>query len=117
MACGWIKRRALPSRRKAAAAVGPPGAGEHQTGLAADLAIPALLEGKDPLTQAFADTVQGAWLQTRAHARGFIVRYPKGKEESTRVIAKPWHVRYVGAVHAHRMFAGKLCVEEYLYDA
>lgn len=117
MACGWIKRRALPSRRKADAGVGAPGAGEHRTGLAADLAVPALLEGKDPLTQAFADTVQGAWLQTRAHAWGFIVRYPKGKEESTGVIAKPWRVRYVGAVHAHRMFAEKLCLEEYLYDA
>ena len=31
-----------------------------------------------------------------AHRFGFIIRYPKGKEDLTYYNYEPWHLRYVG---------------------
>ncbi|MFZ5974402.1 MAG: M15 family metallopeptidase [Bacillota bacterium] len=95
--------------------VAPPGASEHQLGLAADVTVPEYLSMKDPLIESFAQTAQGKWLGAHAHAFGFILRYPQDKTESTGVIYEPWHLRYVGAIPARRIFLGKMCLEEYLY--
>ena len=105
-------------RRAQAAActvVAPPGASEHQLGLAADVTVPAFLSMKDPLIEAFADTPQGVWLAEKAAETGFVLRYPADKQESTGVCFEPWHLRYVGEVHAERMRRGHMCLEEYLY--
>ncbi|MDE6103208.1 MAG: D-alanyl-D-alanine carboxypeptidase family protein, partial [Oscillospiraceae bacterium] len=45
---------------------------------------------------------------------GFILRYPKGKENVTSITYEPWHYRYVGRVHAERMKRMELTLEEYL---
>jgi D-alanyl-D-alanine carboxypeptidase len=103
------------ARQKACTVVAPPGASEHQLGLAADVTVSEYLSKKDPLIESFAETVQGKWLAGHAHAFGFILRYPEDKEESTGVCYEPWHLRYVGAIHARRIFLGKMCLEEYLY--
>ena len=36
------------------------------------------------------------WLAEHAHEYGFIIRYPKGKENITGYKYEPWHIRYVG---------------------
>ncbi len=57
-----------------------PGESEHQTGLAVDVSG---LTSEYQLTQAFGDTPEGQWLKQNAPAFGFIIRYPKGKENIT----------------------------------
>jgi LAS superfamily LD-carboxypeptidase LdcB len=44
---------------------------------------------------------------------GFILRYPKGKEDITKVIYEPWHWRYVGVDTARKINASGLTLEEY----
>ena len=109
--------RPIPrAREEACAVVAPPGASEHQLGLAADVTVPEYLCRKDPLIESFADTVQGKWLLSHAYAFGFILRYPADKEEHTGVCYEPWHLRYVGEIDARRIFLGRMCLEEYLYQ-
>lgn len=81
-----------------------PGASEHETGLAMDLACES--------GQPFETTEQYAWLVERAWAYGFVLRYPKGKERVTGVGFRPTHFRYVGRPLAERMRASGWTLEE-----
>ncbi len=82
-----------------------PGHSEHQSGLAFDL---------NSLTAAFADTPEGIWLAENCHKYGFIIRYPKDKEEITGYMYEPWHVRYLGVEKATEVYESGLCLEEFL---
>ena len=82
-----------------------PGYSEHQTGLAFDLGC---------IDHSFEDTMESKWLEENAHLYGFIIRYPKGKENVTGYIYEPWHVRYVGLEHAKKIKESGMCLEEYL---
>jgi D-alanyl-D-alanine carboxypeptidase len=91
-------------------AVAVPGSSEHQTGLAMDIA------GKNNyshLTDGFANTKEGKWLAENAHLYGFILRYPKGKEELTHYEYEPWHFRYVGVKAAAAIYKHNWTLEEY----
>ncbi len=81
-----------------------PGHSEHQTGLAIDV---------NSVTYAFADTAEGQWLAANAHRFGFIIRYPKGKQEITGYAYEPWHIRFVGKALAPLVYDSGLCLEEY----
>ena len=70
-----------------------PGHSEHQTGLAADLEP---YSKNCELNQCFEATPEGKWLAANCYKYGFIIRYPKGKENLTGYEYEPWHVRYVG---------------------
>ena len=54
------------------------------------------------------------WVLQNCAKYGFIVRYPQGKEAKTSHEYCPWHLRYVGNVHAAVMAEKGLCLEEYL---
>lgn len=82
-----------------------PGHSEHQTGLAIDIC-----EDSDK----FIGTKEDIWLQKNSHKFGFIIRYPKGKENITGYKYEPWHLRYVGKNHAKIIFTRGLALEEYL---
>ena len=88
----------------------PPGASEHQTGLAMDISTPSI--GSE-LIQAFEDTPEGKWLKDNAHPFGFILRYPEGKEKITGYAYEPWHYRYVGPALAVWLYENGLTLEEY----
>ena len=46
---------------------------------------------------------------------GFILRYPKGKEEITGYRYEPWHIRYIQDVEkAHKIMDEGLTLEEYV---
>ena len=47
---------------------------------------------------------------------GFILRYPKGKENITGVLYEPWHIRYVGVVPATIIMNNNWTLEEYLKE-
>lgn len=66
-----------------------PGYSEHQTGLAIDLSCPDI---NYELTEDFADTKEGQWLQKYAYQFGFILSYPKGNNKG--YAFEPWHVCY-----------------------
>jgi D-alanyl-D-alanine carboxypeptidase len=84
-----------------------PGTSEHQTGLAADVAISSL-------ETTFGDTKAGRWLEEHCANYGFIIRYPKDKTAITGVSYEPWHLRYVGVEHAKKIMQQGICLEEYL---
>lgn len=82
-----------------------PGHSEHQTGLAIDVNYTEF---------SFADTNEGQWLADHCAEYGFIIRFPKGKEEQTGFEYEPWHIRYVGVDIAKEIMDNGLCLEEYL---
>lgn len=95
---------------KTASAIAIPGTSEHQTGLAADIVTPT----HQTLDPQFAQTEAGKWLTEHAHEYGFILRYPKDKQDITKIIYESWHFRFVGKTHAKLMKESGLCLEEYL---
>jgi zinc D-Ala-D-Ala carboxypeptidase len=97
-------------KEKAIHAVAMPGQSEHQTGLAMDITSPSV---KNEITIAFGETREGKWVAEHAHEFGFIIRYPKGKEQITGYQYEPWHIRYVGKKAAKVIFEHGLTLEEY----
>ncbi len=87
-----------------------PGTSEHELGLALDIVS---LENQR-LEEAQEDTPTGQWLMAHCYEYGFILRYPKDKEDVTGIRYEPWHYRYVGRESAMAMWAGDLCLEEYV---
>ena len=84
----------------------PPGASEHQTGLAIDMSTVDSLNEADP------DTV--AKVKKLAPKYGFVLRFPDGKTSSTGVGYEDWHFRYVGKESAEYMTEHNITLEEYL---
>lgn len=87
-----------------------PGRSEHQTGLAIDISCAS--EGFG-LETTFADTPEGIWVAENAHRFGFILRYPKDKEDITGYNYEPWHIRYVGTELAAYLYEAGLTLDEY----
>lgn len=88
----------------------PPGASEHQTGLAMDISAPSVFSA---LTTDFENTSEGQWLRENAPNYGFILRYPLGKEAITGYAYEPWHFRYVGIPLASYLTQHGITFEEY----
>lgn len=88
----------------------PPGTSEHQTGLAADITDVYY----DFKTKDLENTETFKWLNEHCQDYGFILRYPKDKEDITKVIYEPWHFRYVGIAAAKYIKEHNLCLEEFL---
>ena len=87
-----------------------PGTSEHQTGLAMDVSTKSL---RFKLVTAFANCPEGKWLAEHAHEYGFIIRYPKDREDITGYAYEPWHIRYVGKELAAYLYANNLTLDEY----
>lgn len=81
------------------------GHSEHQTGLTMDL---------DSLDESYGDTPEGIWLAQNCYKYGFIIRYPKGKENITGYSYEPWHIRYLGKSTAKLVYSSGLTLEEFL---
>lgn len=83
-----------------------PGTSEHETGLAFD--VTAYGNSNFELTPQF------EWLSAHCAEYGFIIRYPKDKEDRTGIPFEPWHYRYVGTPYAKEMMDAGITLEEYL---
>ena len=83
-----------------------PGHSEHQSGYAFDL---------NTITDAFANTKEGKWVDDNAYKYGFVIRYPKGKEGATGYKYESWHLRYVGKDLAEKLYNNGdwISMEEY----
>lgn len=98
------------AEKQAAIWVAPPGASEHQAGLAVDIvdkSYQLLDEGQE-------ETAVQQWLMAHCAEYGFILRYPTEKSALTGVGYEPWHYRYVGVEAAREIMNQGLCLEEYL---
>lgn len=82
------------------------GYSEHQTGLAIDV---------NTIDMTFDNTSESVWLRENAYKYGFIIRYPKGKEEITGYMYEPWHIRYVGKELSNKLYkdGSYITLEEY----
>lgn len=87
-----------------------PGTSEHQTGLSIDITSEAL---HDRLDASFANTPEGAWVSKNSYLYGFIIRYPKDKEDITGYAYEPWHIRYVGKGLAAYLYKHHMTLDEY----
>ena len=90
---------------KAATIIMPPGSSEHNLGYAMDIVC---------VEEWFEDTQEFKWLTENAADYGFIMRYPKDKQDITKVIYEPWHWRYVGVELAKDLKNSGLVLEEYM---
>lgn len=88
----------------------PPGCSEHSTGLAFD--IVAL--DYQMLDAGQEKTKENEWLREHCAEYGFILRYPKGKEDITSINYESWHFRYVGKEAAEYIMENGITLEEYL---
>ena len=86
-----------------------PGNSEHEIGLAFDI----VCDHYDELKEGFGDTVEGKWLAKNSCKYGFILRYPKGKEDVTGIDYEPWHFRYVGVDAATVITESGITLEEF----
>ncbi len=89
----------------AATVVARPGTSEHNTGICADFNM---------ADDAFENTPMYTWMCENAENYGFILRYPKSKQDKTGVIYESWHWRFVGINNAKAINKSGLCLEEYL---
>ena len=104
------KIKSSGSIEKAEEYVAPPGASEHQLGMAMDVGG----KGSSGLNGAFGKTKAGKWICENAHRFGFIIRYQQGWEDITGYNYEPWHVRFVGVEHAKAMYELQIPMEEYI---
>lgn len=87
---------------------GRPGNSEHQTGLAVDV-----YNQTETYTN-FEKTKEYNWMQENAYKYGFILRFPKDKENETGYEFESWHYRYVGKEIAKYIHKHNITLEEYI---
>lgn len=102
---------------EAAKWVAPPGTSEHSLGLAADIVSGDWYIYNNDLTEEFENTAQFEWLTKHCAEYGFILRYPKDKQDITGIHYEPWHYRFVGVKAAMEISEKNITLEEYLGEA
>lgn len=107
------KVAAVGSRERAQKTVAPPGASEHQSGLAMDV----VSTGFRYLNRNFLNTPEGKWVSEHCCQFGFIVRYKEGWTDVTGCNQEPWHIRYIGVEHATAVTALDIPYETYAAKA
>ena len=95
---------------KAQEYVAPPGASEHQLGLAMDIGQ----RNKPHLNDKFADTAGGMWAMENSWRFGFILRHGKDWEDVTGYKYESWHFRYVGKETAKEIHEANMPYETWL---
>lgn len=85
--------------------INKPGSSDHNLGLAVDFNY---VDNKFEKLDGF------KWLKNNAENYGFVLRYPKDKEDITKIAYESWHWRYVGVEHAKKMNDLNMCLEEYI---
>lgn len=84
------------------------GHSEHQTGLAIDVTTYGVIAQED-----FETTDEFKWLKENSYKYGFILRYPKEKENITGYAYESWHYRYVGENIAKEIYEKDITFDEY----
>lgn len=85
--------------------VAKPGFSEHQTAMSLDIASETV--------DTFVNSDEYAWMMDNAYKYGFILRYPKSKEDITGYKCEAWHYRYVGKKIAKYIKENNITYDEY----
>lgn len=111
-----VKAGGAPARD----AVALPTHSEHQLGTAIDftsLATSTLklkqFQKSEIEPTGFDETAEDYWLRENSYKYGFVMSYPKNKQDVTGYTYEPWHYRYVGVTVAREIFDKKITVQEY----
>lgn len=96
---------AVMARAAAAKEEPQPGESDFQSGMTVRLVGSA---------ETFEDSRTYSWLKANMGKYGFIFRFPKYKEDYTRVAADLTVIRYVGSASAAAMQQRSMCLEEYI---
>lgn len=91
--------------------IAKPGCSEHQTGLAIDICI--YKDDKCYIEHELEDTEEINWIINNCYKYGFILRYPRYREDKTGYNYEPWHFRYVGDI-AKYLFENDMLLEDYM---
>lgn len=94
--------------------VAPVGYSEHHTGLAIDINIKVNGAYPDGNNEIMKQVSNYEKIHKYLSKFGFILRYPKGKEEITGYSYEPWHIRYIGKTVAKIIGSNNYTLEEYL---
>lgn len=84
-----------------------PGFSEHHTGLCVDL------DNENTNYEYFEYTDEYEWMLNNSYKYGFILRYPKNKENITGYMYESWHFRYVGVKAATYIHKNNITYDEY----
>ncbi len=110
----WDKFLLQNGLEKTKLKVALPGTSEHQTGLSVDLGY---IENNIYYEEIKENTSLFTFLKENSYKFGFILRYPKNKENITGYNFEPWHYRYVGKLLAKHLYENNLTLEEYKITA
>jgi zinc D-Ala-D-Ala carboxypeptidase len=88
-----------------------PGHSQHQLGTAVDFTNAA---AGYAVWLPFGQTSAYRWLEHHAREYGFVLAYPRGKEEESGYRWEPWHYRYVGVENARGLQKSDLSLQEFL---
>ncbi len=93
-----------------------PGYSEHHTGLAIDIVDQDWYKSytTQVLDASYGDQPGAKWIAENAPKYGFIIRYPKDRQDITGITYEPWHIRYVGKENAEYITKNNLTLEEFL---
>lgn len=103
----FLKRNGILMTKKR---ISIPGYSEHHTGLAIDCDY-----YKDGDWAGICDdnNDETKYIHSILHHFGFILRYPKDKQDITQMQYEPWHIRYVGKYLANKLYEENITLEEY----
>jgi len=88
-----------------------PGHSEHQLGTAFDFKT----EGAADVDRTWESEPAGRWMTENAWRYGFVMSYPRGREDETCYGYEPWHYRYFGRPLAAEIHASGETTREYLW--
>lgn len=88
-----------------------PGHSEHELGTTIDFA--AVGDGR--LSSEWETTKAGGWMAKNAWKYGWLMSYPKGKQDLVCLHYEPWHYRYYGRDLAKKIHDSGLTPREYLW--
>ncbi len=91
------------AKKQAEREIALPGHSEHNAGLAMDIVSDTYWSNHSDLEESFDQLPQYDWLIENSWKYGFVLSYPKGKEDITGFIYEPWHYRFVGLEHAKKI--------------
>ena len=94
--------------------VAVPGFSEHHTGLAIDVCL--IKDGRiiDDNDEMISEVETFSKVHEKLADYGFILRYPKGKEDITGYMYEEWHYRYVGKEIAKYLYENDITYDEYV---
>ncbi|MFT9030956.1 MAG: M15 family metallopeptidase [Leuconostoc pseudomesenteroides] len=107
---------ATEAKNKTALVIQTPGASEHHTGLAVDLAGDDALAAYPALQAEMDQYTSQKWLIQHAPDYGFVLRFLSDAKsiQQTGIDYESWHFRYVGVANAKYMTQHHLTLEAYV---